>query len=192
MSSNGNLGLGSSSRLSRLGDSELRCEGKTAPLLGPLLHNWELITVTHQSSHCSSPRTDLDWGTMTQKILLVEDSRYQRMANKRVLTEAGFEVLEATDGEEALRKVQENPPDLVILDILLPRLGGEQVLYALRQDPATEGIPVIVFSSLPRSNSERLKEAGATAYVEKSQLDPAKNGEAFVRLVNAALRQKKP
>jgi CheY-like chemotaxis protein len=129
---------------------------------------------------------------MTQKILLVEDSRYQRMANKRVLTEAGFEVLEATDGEEALRKVQENPPDLVILDILLPRLGGEQVLYALRQDPATEGIPVIVFSSLPRSNSERLKEAGATAYVEKSQLDPAKNGEAFVRLVNAALRQKKP
>ena len=128
---------------------------------------------------------------MAQKILLVEDSRYQRMASKRVLAEAGFDVVEASDGEQALRQVQESPPDLIILDILLPRLGGEQVLQALRQDPATARIPVIVFSSLPRSNTERMKQAGATAYVEKSQLDPAKNGEAFIRLVNAALREKK-
>ena len=128
---------------------------------------------------------------MAQKILLVEDSRYQRMASKRVLAEAGFDVVEASDGEEALRQVQESPPDLIILDILLPRLGGEQVLQALRQNPATARIPVIVLSSLPRSNTERMKQAGATAYVEKSQLDPAKNGEAFIRLVNAALREKK-
>jgi CheY-like chemotaxis protein len=128
---------------------------------------------------------------MTQKILLVEDSRYQRMASKRVLAEAGFDVVEASDGEQALRQAQENPPDLIILDILLPRLGGEQVLQALRQDPATARIPVIVVSSLSQSNSERMKQAGATAYVEKSKLDPAKNGEALVRLVNAALRQKK-
>jgi CheY-like chemotaxis protein len=128
---------------------------------------------------------------MTQKILLVEDSRYQRMASKRVLAEAGFDVVEASDGEQALRQVQESPPDLIILDILLPRLGGEQVLQALRQDPATARIPVIVVSGLSQSNSERMKQAGATAYVEKSKLDPAKNGEALVRLVNAALRQKK-
>ena len=128
---------------------------------------------------------------MTQKILLVEDSRYQRMASKRVLAEAGFDVVEASDGEQALRQVQESPPDLIILDILLPRLGGEQVLQALRQDPATARIPVIVVSSLSQSNSERMKQAGATAYVEKSKLDPAKNGEALVRLVKAALRQKK-
>ena len=128
---------------------------------------------------------------MTHKILLVEDSRYQRMASKRVLAEAGFDVVEASDGEQALRQVQESPPDLIILDILLPRLGGEQVLQALRQDPATARIPVIVVSSLSQSNSERMKQAGATAYVEKSKLDPAKNGEALVRLVNAALRQKK-
>jgi CheY-like chemotaxis protein len=128
---------------------------------------------------------------MTQKILLVEDSRYQRMASKRVLAEAGFDVVEASDGEQALRQVQKSPPDLIILDILLPRLGGEQVLQALRQDPATARIPVIVVSSLSQSNSERMKQAGATAYVEKSKLDPPKNGEALVRLVNAALRQKK-
>jgi CheY-like chemotaxis protein len=130
-------------------------------------------------------------GTMTQKILLVEDSRYQRMASKRVLTEAGFDVAEAGDGEEALRQVRESQPDLIILDILLPRLGGEQVLQALRQDPATARIPVIVLSSLSQCNSQRLKEAGATAYVEKSKLDPTKNGEDLVRLVNAALRGEK-
>jgi PleD family two-component response regulator len=56
---------------------------------------------------------------MTHKILLVEDSRYQRMVSKRVLAEAGFDVVEARDGEEALRQVQENQPDLIILDILL-------------------------------------------------------------------------
>jgi CheY-like chemotaxis protein len=128
---------------------------------------------------------------MTQKILLVEDSRYQRMASKRVLAEAGFDVAEARDGEEALRQVRESRPDLIILDILLPRLGGEQVLQALRQDPATARIPVIVLSSLSQCNSQRLKEAGATAYVEKSKLDPTKNGEDLVRLVNAALRGKK-
>ena len=128
---------------------------------------------------------------MTQKILLVEDSRYQRMVSKRVLAEAGFDVVEARDGEEALRQVQENQPDLIILDILLPRLGGEHVLQALRQDPATARIPVIVLSSLSQSNSERLKQAGATVYVEKSKLDLEKNGEALVRLVNAALRGKK-
>jgi PleD family two-component response regulator len=74
---------------------------------------------------------------MTQKILLVEDSRYQRMASKRVLAEAGVDVVEASDGEQALHQVQESPPDLIILDILLPRLGGEQVLFAkTRQQPA--------------------------------------------------------
>lgn len=128
---------------------------------------------------------------MTHKILLVEDSRYQRMVSKRVLAEAGFDVVEARDGEEALRQVQENQPDLIILDILLPRLGGEHVLQALRQDPATARIPVIVLSSLSQSNSERLKQAGATVYVEKSKLDLEKNGEALIRLVNAALRGKK-
>ena len=113
--------------------------------------------------------------------------RTNGLQNHRPATRPGH----ALPGEEALRQVQESPPDLIILDILLPRLGGEQVLQALRQNPATARIPVIVLSSLPRSNTERMKQAGATAYVEKSQLDPAKNGEAFIRLVNAALREKK-
>jgi DNA-binding response OmpR family regulator len=129
---------------------------------------------------------------MTAKILLVEDSRYLRTACRRVLTEAGFGVVEASDGEEALRRVRESKPDLVILDMLLPRLGGEHVLQVLRQDRATACLPVIVLSGLSQTNAGKLKKAGATAYIEKSKLDLTSGGENLVRVVNAALREAMP
>ena len=129
---------------------------------------------------------------MTAKLLLVEDSRYLRMAARQVLSDAGFIIVEASDGEEALQKARENEPDLIILDMLLPKLGGERVLQALRQDPATARIPVIVLSGLSQGNADKLKEAGATAYIEKSKLDLTKNGETLVRLVNATLREAIP
>ena len=109
-----------------------------------------------------------------------------------VLTEAGFGVVEARDGEEALRRVRESKPDLIILDMLLPRLGGEHVLQVLRQDRATACLPVIVLSSLSQKNAGKLKQVGATAYLEKSQLDLANGGENLVRLVNATLREATP
>jgi|SRR5450631_181227 CheY-like chemotaxis protein len=129
---------------------------------------------------------------MTAKILLVEDSRYLRTACRRILTEASFSVVEASDGEEALRQVRESKPDLIILDMLLPRLGGEHVLQVLRQDPATAHLPVIVLSGLSQNNAGKLKKAGATAYIEKSKLDLTSGGENLVRVVNAALREARP
>jgi CheY-like chemotaxis protein len=129
---------------------------------------------------------------MTAKILLVEDSRYLRTACRRLLTEAGFSVVEASDGEEALRQVRESQPDLIILDMLLPKLGGEHVLQALRQDAATARLPVIVLSSLSQKNAGKLKKEGATAYIEKSKLDLANGGEDLVRVVNATLREAMP
>jgi CheY-like chemotaxis protein len=139
-------------------------------------------------------RQDVRFGgnSLTEKILLVEDSRYLRMAARQVLSDAGFIIVEASDGEEALQKARESEPDLIILDMLLPKLGGERVLQALQQDPATARIPVIVLSSLSQGNADKLKEAGATAYIEKSKLDLTKGGENLVRLVNATLREAIP
>ena len=114
------------------------------------------------------------------------------MAARQVLSDAGFTVVEASDGEEALRKARESEPDLIILDMLLPKLGGERVLQSLRQDPATARIPVIVLSGLSQGNAGKLKEAGATAYIEKSKLDLTKGGENLIRLVNATLRKAIP
>jgi len=118
-----------------------------------------------------------------KSILLVEDSRFLRRANERVLAKAGYEVVTAADGEEALQLARTSVPDLILLDMLLPKLGGPEVLRALRSDPATAAIPVVVLSSLPQTNEKKLKGEGAVAYFEKSRLDLDNDSEALVQMV---------
>lgn len=103
-------------------------------------------------------------------ILLIEDSRFLRLANERILSKAGYKVITAADGEDALDQLEREDPDLILLDMLLPKMGGELVLQALRRNRRTAGIPVIVISSLPRSNEAKLRSEGAQAYLEKSAL----------------------
>jgi CheY-like chemotaxis protein len=122
-----------------------------------------------------------------KSILLVEDSRFLRLANERALMKAGYNVVTAGDGEEALRIAYEMIPDLILLDMLLPTLGGVQVLQALRSNILTALIPVIVLSSLPQANEVRLKKEGATAYFEKSQLDMGQDSESLISIVKKTL-----
>ena len=103
-------------------------------------------------------------------VLMVEDSMLLRAANKSILTRAGYTVLTAGDGEEALHLVRQHRPDLVILDLMLPKLGGDLVLQALRKDATTARIPVIVLTSLSQMNEQRLLQAGASAFLEKDRL----------------------
>jgi CheY-like chemotaxis protein len=103
-------------------------------------------------------------------ILLADDSILLRAANAAILTRAGYKVLTAGDGEEALQVVRQHRPDLVILDLMMPKLGGEQVLQALRKDAMTKYIPVIVLTSLYQKNEQRLRQAGASVFIEKSRL----------------------
>jgi CheY-like chemotaxis protein len=123
-----------------------------------------------------------------KSILLVEDSRFLRRANERSLTKAGYRVTTASDGEEALHLARAMAPDLVLLDMLLPKIGGPQVLRALRNDPTTARIPIVVLSSLPQSNEQKLKDEGAVAYFEKSKLD-LENDEALVQVVTEMLEK---
>ena len=104
--------------------------------------------------------------TKNAKVLLVEDSRLLRIANERALARAGYEVSTAADGEEALRVANEKLPDIILLDMLLPLLSGPEVLHALKKNPATMAIPVIVLTSLSQQNAERLIQEGAEAYFE--------------------------
>lgn len=103
-------------------------------------------------------------------VLMIEDSMLLRVANQCILTRAGYTVMTAGDGEEALHLVRQHRPDLVILDLMLPKLGGEQVLQALRNDATTARIPVIVLTSLYQKNEQRLCQAGTSAFIEKSRL----------------------
>ena len=123
------------------------------------------------------------------KVLLVEDSKFLRMANERALSKAGFEVSTAADGEEALKVAGDKLPDIILLDMLLPKLSGPDVLKALKANPATRGIPVIVLTSLSQKNEEKLLHEGAAAYFEKSTLELDKNSNRLAAAIETVLRQ---
>ena len=104
------------------------------------------------------------------KILLVDDSKFLRLATERALARAGYEVTTAVDGEQALQLAREKMPDVILLDMLLPKISGPDVLKALKNDPATAGIAVIVFTGLSQKNAARLEQDGAVGFLEKSEL----------------------
>ncbi len=104
------------------------------------------------------------------KILLVEDSKFLRLATERAMVRAGYEVTSAGDGEEGLRLAREKRPDLILLDMMLPKLSGPDVLKALKLDPATAAIPVVVMSGLSQKNAAKMEKDGAFAFLEKSEL----------------------
>ena len=106
----------------------------------------------------------------TMKVLLVEDSKFLRVSTERALTKAGYEVVCAGDGDEALRMARQHLPALVLLDMMLPKLSGPEVLKALKQDPATAGIAVMVLTSLSPKNAKALEKDGAAGFFEKSDL----------------------
>ncbi len=107
---------------------------------------------------------------MKTKILLVDDSKFLRLATERALARAGYEVLTASDGEEALKVARAQKPSIMLLDMLLPKMTGPDVLKALKKDPETAGIAVVVFTGMSHKNAERLQQDGAVAYLQKSEL----------------------
>lgn len=114
------------------------------------------------------------------KILLVDDSKFLRLATERALTRAGYQVSTAIDGEDALKIAREQNPDLILLDMLLPKMAGPDVLKALKNDPATAGIAVVAFTSLSQKNAIRLEQDGACAFLDKASLGLDKGSEALL------------
>jgi len=120
-------------------------------------------------------------------ILLIDDSKFQRVANERLLTKAGYQVFTAGDGEAGLALACSSNFDLIVLDMLLPKISGPEVLKALQKNPKTRSVPVLVLSSLAQKNEERLKRDGATAYFEKSRLDLSNVGDPLLKIVQSIL-----
>ncbi len=126
-------------------------------------------------------------GASLKTILLVDDSKFQRLANQRILGRAGYEVLAASDGEEGLRIARSAAPNLIVLDMLLPKLGGPEVLKALQLSEQTRSIPVLVLSGLAQKNEAKLLAEGARAYFEKSRLDLQDGPKLFLAVVKEIL-----
>ena len=84
---------------------------------------------------------------MSKKILMVEDELDIREAVRASLKSRGYRVVLAADGEEGLRKVKSEKPDLVLLDITMPKVDGWQMLRAIRNDEATRDLPVVMLTA---------------------------------------------
>jgi len=121
------------------------------------------------------------------KVLVVEDSKFLRMATEHALSKAGYLVSTAADGEEALQVANDKLPDIILLDMMLPKISGPNVLKALKENPATMGIPVIVLTSLSQKNEEKLLSEGAAAYFEKSALALDQNSTRLADTVETVL-----
>lgn len=106
---------------------------------------------------------------MSQKtILYVEDNEYNRKIVRQLLSRTSYRLLEAEDGEAGLARARAELPDLVLMDVQLPKMSGLDATRALREDPATARIPVIAVTSFALSGDDRKAlEAGAVAYLAK-------------------------
>ena len=106
--------------------------------------------------------------TSQKTILYVEDNAFNRKIVRQLLARTSYRLLEAVDGEEGVASALAAPPDLVLMDIQLPKISGLEATRRLRSDPRTAGVPVIVVTSFALSGDEhKAKEAGATAYLAK-------------------------
>jgi CheY-like chemotaxis protein len=123
-------------------------------------------------------------------ILLVEDSKFLRIATERSLMRAGYTVISASDGDEALLIAAAGRPDLIVLDMMLPKLSGPEVLRFLKKDVRTADIPVIVCSGLSQKNEAKLRREGAIAFLEKSFL--LDSPDQLLTIIKTALQSAAP
>lgn len=106
------------------------------------------------------------------KILFVEDELNLQSVFAKVLAKEGFTVVQAYDGERGVQLARETKPDLVLLDLILPKKDGFAVLKELKEDPETKHIPVVVLTNLERSEDvERTLALGALTYLVKTNYE---------------------
>jgi two-component system cell cycle sensor histidine kinase/response regulator CckA len=115
------------------------------------------------------------------RILIVDDERLDRQVLEVMLTSEGFELVTAASGEEALALVAQQPPDLILLDVVMPDTDGYQVAVKIKGDPATRNIPIIMITTLDDHDAKML---GLSAGAEDFLTKPVDRAELCVRVRN--------
>jgi DNA-binding response OmpR family regulator len=119
---------------------------------------------------------------MAKKILIVEDDKFLRELIVKKLSNEGYDVIEAVDGEQGIQKIRDTKPDLVLLDLILPGIDGFGVLMQKKEDPFIALIPVIVLSNLgQKEDVDKGIGLGATDYLIKAHFTP---GEIIEKVRN--------
>lgn len=110
---------------------------------------------------------------MAKKILIVEDEEIMYNLLERKLTAEGYEVSIAKNGEESLQMMREKKPDLVLLDIVMPKKGGFQVMEEMQGDKELGDIPIVIISNSGQPvELDKAKELGARDWLIKTEFDP--------------------
>lgn len=118
------------------------------------------------------------------KILIVEDDPFLSQMYSTKLTTSGYEIDTAEDGEKALEHIKSNKPDLVLLDIVLPKMDGIEVLKTVRATPEIAGTKIIMLSNLGQeSEIERGLKEGANDYIVKSHYTPSEVVAKIIQLL---------
>ncbi len=113
------------------------------------------------------------------KILIADDNQQNRELLEAYLSEEGYEISMAVDGQETLDRVAENQPDIILLDIMMPRLSGYEVCRTLKQDETTQAIPILMVTALgERGDIEMAVKAGCDDFLTK----PVNNLELKTRV----------
>ena len=122
---------------------------------------------------------------MAKKILIIEDDKFLRELIAQKLTKSGFDTTEAANGEDGLKAVKEEKPNMILLDLVLPGISGFDFLAQIKEDPISAEIPVIVLSNLSHKDDiEKALKIGAIDYLVKAHRTP----DEIIEKIESALK----
>jgi len=121
---------------------------------------------------------------MAKKILIIEDEEILLNLLNKKLSNLGYEVYTAKDGETGFKAVKEIVPDLILLDIIMPKMGGFEVMEKLKEDESLKTIPIIVISNSGQPvELNKAKELGAKDWLIKTEFDPKEVIEKVIQQI---------
>ncbi|OGZ17623.1 MAG: hypothetical protein A2Z78_00515 [Candidatus Nealsonbacteria bacterium RBG_13_36_15] len=121
---------------------------------------------------------------MAKKILLIEDEQLMIELLERRLIQEGYEASIAKDGVEGLEKMRKTMPDLILLDIIMPRMGGFEVMEKMNEDKELKKIPIIIISNSGQPvELDRAKNLGARDWLIKTEFNPQEVIDKIIKLI---------
>jgi PAS domain S-box-containing protein len=166
----------------------IAAKGRTSPESGRLIGRFDENRGLHAASASGGPHSSCPtFPTRMARVLIVDDRPANRLYLRQVLVSAGHEVVEAGDGEQALARVRQAMPQLLITDLLMPVMDGYTLVRHLRADPATAAMPVMFYTATYRgTDAHRLAQACGVAIVLPKPTDPPTLLAAVNRLLGTA------
>ncbi|MEK7561274.1 MAG: response regulator [Patescibacteria group bacterium] len=127
------------------------------------------------------------------KILIIEDDPLMSRMYQKIFGFEKYEVEVASDGQDGLDKARSNNPTLILLDVMMPKMNGLQVLDSLKADPKTKAIPVIMLTNLAGQNdAETALSKGAVKYIIKSEHEPKEVADMVKGIIAGYTRNEVP